>query len=295
MEQRTLDEIKQNWAVAIERLLGKIEELEQRLAKLESNNREREVAEAAAIEREEKGVEGAITAKKKGRLEGDVAKGEEGGSEEVVTNEEGVSEEVVTNEEGADIAWSVADVEKSGADAVANGGRSGFDAVETAGAEDAESVKNGEGETVTAGSRDEKEEEIHEEIEINWAGAESEPQGEDKREPGDEGEEEEGQEYKQESGEADWYDWEVDYPAAHIDNIYDGIGINDRYEFIRELFNPNDNLHEAELLFKRTIDDLNLLGSFKETVAYIRARFPQWDEYSDEVYRFYMIVRRKFN
>lgn len=94
---------------------------------------------------------------------------------------------------------------------------------------------------------------------------------------------------------ADWYDWEVDYPASHIDNIYDGIGINDRYEFVRELFNVNGNLHEAELLFKRTIDDLNRLDSFKEALVYIRARFPQWDELSDEVYRFYMTVRRKFS
>ena len=100
---------------------------------------------------------------------------------------------------------------------------------------------------------------------------------------------------KEYKAEADWYDWEVDYPASHIDNIYDGIGINDRYEFVRELFNPNGNLHEAELLFKRTVDDLNRLSSFKEVLVYTRARFPQWDEYSDEVYRFYMIVRRKFN
>ena len=235
MEQRILNEIKQNLTVAIERLFGKIEELEQRLVKLEGNN-------------------------------------EEGGS---------------------------VDVEKSGADAVANVRPGGLDTVETAraAAEDAESVKTGEGEaeTVTDGIGDEGGEEIHQGIEINWAGAESELQDEEKGEPGYESEQEEVQESEQESGRADWYDWEVDYPAAHIDNIYDGIGINDRYEFIRELFNHNENLHDAELLFRRTIDDLNRLGSFKEAVAYIRARFPQWDEDSDEVYRFYMIVRRKFN
>ena len=122
-----------------------------------------------------------------------------------------------------------------------------------------------------------------------------EPEAEAATEP-EEGKEAENaggeEEYK---AEADWYDWEVDYPASHIDNIYDGIGINDRYEFVRELFNPNGNLHEAELLFKRTVDDLNRLSSFKEVLVYTRARFPQWDEYSDEVYRFYMIVRRKFN
>ncbi len=107
--------------------------------------------------------------------------------------------------------------------------------------------------------------------------------------------EDEAPEIVNDAARADWYDWEVDYPASHIDNIYDGIGINDRYEFVRELFNVNGNLHEAELLFKRTIDDLNRLDSFKEALVYIRARFPQWDELSDEVYRFYMTVRRKFS
>lgn len=93
----------------------------------------------------------------------------------------------------------------------------------------------------------------------------------------------------------DWYDWEVDYPAAYIDDIYKGISFNDRYEFVKELFNVTGNLSEAEIVFKETLDDINCMDNFKEVVAYIRHRFPQWDEQSDEVYRFYMIVRRKFN
>lgn len=93
----------------------------------------------------------------------------------------------------------------------------------------------------------------------------------------------------------DWYDWEVDYPAAYIDDIYKGISFNDRYEFVKELFNVTGNLSEAEIVFKETLDDINCMDNFKEVVAYIRHRFPQWDELSDEVYRFYMIVRRKFN
>lgn len=93
----------------------------------------------------------------------------------------------------------------------------------------------------------------------------------------------------------DWYDWEVDYPAAYIDDIYKGISFNDRYEFVKELFNVTGNLSEAEIIFKETLDDINGMDSFKEVVAYIRHRFPQWDELSDEVYRFYMVVRRKFN
>lgn len=93
----------------------------------------------------------------------------------------------------------------------------------------------------------------------------------------------------------DWYDWEVDYPASYIDDIYKGISFNDRYEFVKELFNVTGNLSEAEIVFKETLDDINCMDNFKEVVAYIRHRFPQWDEQSDEVYRFYMIVRRKFN
>ncbi len=93
----------------------------------------------------------------------------------------------------------------------------------------------------------------------------------------------------------DWFDWEVDYPASYIDDIYKGISFNDRYEFVKELFNVTGNLGEAEMIFKETLDDINEMDTFKDVVAYCRKRFPQWDELSDEVYRFYMIVRRKFN
>lgn len=93
----------------------------------------------------------------------------------------------------------------------------------------------------------------------------------------------------------DWYDWEVDYPAAYVEDVYAAISFNDRYEFVKELFNVSGSLDEAEMLFKETLDVINELDNFKKVVAYIRERFPQWDEQSDEVYRFYMAVRRKFN
>ncbi len=93
----------------------------------------------------------------------------------------------------------------------------------------------------------------------------------------------------------DWFDWEVDYPGPYIDDVYKGISFNDRYEFVKELFNTTNNLSEAEYRFKDTLDIINELATFKDVVEYIRAKFPDWDEYSDEVYRFYMIVRRKFN
>ncbi len=87
----------------------------------------------------------------------------------------------------------------------------------------------------------------------------------------------------------DWYDWEVDIPGDYIEDIRDGIGLNDRILFLNELF--GGNMED----FERAIDDLNGMRNLVETVEYLRDRFPQWDEESDEVYRFYMTVRRRFN
>lgn len=98
-----------------------------------------------------------------------------------------------------------------------------------------------------------------------------------------------------EASKPEWFDWEVDYPASYVDDVYKGISFNDRYEFIKELFNLNGDLYQAEALYKETLDDINEMENFKQVVAYIRERFPDWDEQSDEVYRFYMAVRRKFN
>lgn len=98
-----------------------------------------------------------------------------------------------------------------------------------------------------------------------------------------------------EAAKPDWYDWEVDYPADYVDDVYKAISFNDRFEFIKELFNLSGDLGEAEYLFKDTLDDINEMENFKQVVAYIRHRFPKWDEQSDEVYRFYMAVRRRFN
>ncbi|MBQ3522634.1 MAG: hypothetical protein IJA38_07365, partial [Bacteroidales bacterium] len=61
----------------------------------------------------------------------------------------------------------------------------------------------------------------------------------------------------------DWYDWEVDYPASYIDDVYKGISFNDRYEFVKELFNVTGNLDEAEMIFKETLDAINEMENFK--------------------------------
>ncbi|MCI1779077.1 MAG: hypothetical protein LKI53_03875 [Bacteroidales bacterium] len=93
----------------------------------------------------------------------------------------------------------------------------------------------------------------------------------------------------------DWYDWEIDYPQSYIDDISEGFSYNDKFEFEKELFNKNGNLDQAENDFNETIKELNGMENFKQAVSYMRKNYPEWDEESDEVYRFYMIVRRKFN
>ena len=87
----------------------------------------------------------------------------------------------------------------------------------------------------------------------------------------------------------DWYDWEVDIPGSYIEDIWDGIGLNDRLLFLKELFRGD------EIDFSETLDALNEMSTLVEAVEYIRGRYSFWDEESDEVYRFYMTVRRRFN
>lgn len=87
----------------------------------------------------------------------------------------------------------------------------------------------------------------------------------------------------------DWYDWEVDIPGSYIEDIWDGIGLNDRLLFLKELFRGD------EIDFSDTLDVLNEMTTLAEAVEFIRGRYPFWDEESDEVYRFYMTVRRRFN
>lgn len=87
----------------------------------------------------------------------------------------------------------------------------------------------------------------------------------------------------------DWYDWEVDIPGAYIEDIWDGIGLNDRMLFLNELFAGDEED------FRETVSVLNGVENLIGAIEYIREKFPQWNEESDEVYRFYMTVRRRFN
>lgn len=86
----------------------------------------------------------------------------------------------------------------------------------------------------------------------------------------------------------DWYDWEYDYPAEYVDDLLDNMGINDKLEFVRELF------HSDPAMFNSQMKEIDTMPNFKAIVQYFRQAHPEWKEDSDTVYRLYMHIRRKF-
>ena len=72
-----------------------------------------------------------------------------------------------------------------------------------------------------------------------------------------------------------------------IQDLNKAIGLNDRFLFIRELFNGNkDAYYEA-------IQIINEMPNYEEAEQYIRERF-NWDDEQLEVMRFMDLVRRRF-
>lgn len=86
----------------------------------------------------------------------------------------------------------------------------------------------------------------------------------------------------------DWYDWEYDYPAEYVDDLLNTMGINDKLEFVRELF------HSDPAMFNSQMKEIDTMPNFKAIVQYFRQAHPEWKEDSDTVYRLYMHIRRKF-
>lgn len=72
-----------------------------------------------------------------------------------------------------------------------------------------------------------------------------------------------------------------------IQDLNKAIGLNDRFLFIRELFDGNK---EA---YYEAIQIINEMPSYEEAEQYIRERF-NWDEDKPEVIRFMDLVRRRF-
>ena len=82
--------------------------------------------------------------------------------------------------------------------------------------------------------------------------------------------------------------WMTDNPGAPVDDVNDAFSLNDRYLLIRSLFDGNEEQ------FLLTLERINSCSTFNQALADCRLAFPEWNESSDEVYRFYMAVRRKF-
>jgi len=83
--------------------------------------------------------------------------------------------------------------------------------------------------------------------------------------------------------------WKGNILGPKVDDLNDAITLNDKLFFIKNLFN-NDNEQ-----YRLSIQKLNEMESMDEALDYTRAAFPDWDEDSDIIYRFYMILRRRFD
>jgi hypothetical protein len=76
------------------------------------------------------------------------------------------------------------------------------------------------------------------------------------------------------------------YPVTPIKLIWDAIGINDRFLFVRELFENNSSKFEA------TVKAIDELGSIQEAVNYLKLNF-KWNN-SEASQRFLILVKQRF-
>ncbi|MFA5849672.1 MAG: hypothetical protein WC833_07300 [Bacteroidales bacterium] len=83
--------------------------------------------------------------------------------------------------------------------------------------------------------------------------------------------------------------WKTDLPGPAIENLNHAITLNDKLFFIKGLFNDDEEQ------FRLSIQKLNEMNTMEEALEYTRAAFPDWDETSNIIYRFYMILRRKLD
>ena len=83
--------------------------------------------------------------------------------------------------------------------------------------------------------------------------------------------------------------WMTDERGPYVEDLNHAITLNDKIYFINELF-----LGDGEQ-YRLSIQRLNDFVSMKEALEYLRGAFPEWDESSPQVYRLYMILRRRYN
>lgn len=82
--------------------------------------------------------------------------------------------------------------------------------------------------------------------------------------------------------------WQTDRPGPKVEDLDEAITLNDKLYFIRELFAGDEEQ------FDLTIERIQDCDNLDEIISEMRITFPEWDEDSDAVYRFYMAIRRKF-
>ena len=82
--------------------------------------------------------------------------------------------------------------------------------------------------------------------------------------------------------------WMDDPAEGRIDNIEDAMSQADLNFFTQELFDGD------AYQFRLTAERINEMEDFKSVVREMRETFPEWDESSQAVYLFYMIVKRRF-
>lgn len=79
---------------------------------------------------------------------------------------------------------------------------------------------------------------------------------------------------------------ETAYHIIPIQSIWDGIGINDRFLFIRELF------ANSSAKFETTVDSIDKLDSIQEAVNYLKMNF-KWNK-TEASQKFLVLVKRRF-
>lgn len=84
-------------------------------------------------------------------------------------------------------------------------------------------------------------------------------------------------------------EWMRDIPGPMVEDIHHAVTLNDKLFFIRELFKGDEDQYRLSL------QRLNDMSTMKEALEYTRNAFTHWDEESNAVYRFYMLLRRRYN
>lgn len=153
--------------------------------------------------------------------------------------------------------------------------------------EEVEQEQEQEGDELEDEEEQEEDDEDDEDEDEDDDDEEEEEEEEEEDEADDEAEDDE--EPKADDNQPDWYDWEVDYPQEKVEDLVGSMGINDKMQFIGELFDGDTEL------FNETMQQLENCSNFKEVKNYLMESFGDWDFRSDAVYNFMMHIRRKFN